>query len=565
MAGRTDQRGRADRSLLRATLRRTCSVAAKADGRSRRPTARSLSQSGARPATRTVFQRLLLTMTLTNRSKAAKPTGRSWQRSLAAFVAALGVMPVAASTRAAEVDEAFRHRNWTQIERHSVRWALEIHPDVETVQAVAAAGLTGEALAAARTAPVVQRPSLLLAAASGSDLPVQRRLEIVQAAFRAAQDDAMPSVSKAADLGNTAVAFARLGEDASARLAFDAATASANKSSGTSAYGVLIDALLLAAGANGAPPIWMLDGVAARADIGPGSDKVRVHRSLARGYFQVRQVAKAMAQLELALASVKDSSAAGDKRVAVQALARMALRYDAVDFARRHGELGELGGELAAYYARRNERAQALAEVARLGPGSLYVSHRSAAAMTIIGEAIDRRSVDAAVAYCTALCQLIGREEIRVRARLGRLQAQAGQHEGARANFLRARELLPLDPSMDARDVQATLDLAVAAQASGMHALAKETVAAAVQQTGYVSLTRRQSERPLVEARTSHALSELNDRTAATEMLLRAWSAVKALSEDAYGERSEKAKALLAIAKAARVLRSGMPRRASER
>jgi hypothetical protein len=120
----------------------------------------------------------------------------------------------------------------------------------------------------------------------------------------------------------------------------------------------------------------------------------------------------------------------------------VALHNDEIDIARRHGDLGELGAELAAFFARRNEPAKAMAEVAKLGDGSLYVSPKATAAGMIIRGAIDRQSIDEAVSYCAALCPFIGQGEIRVRTRIGELQAKAGQLESARSNFSRAQVIV---------------------------------------------------------------------------------------------------------------------------
>ncbi|AKJ27045.1 hypothetical protein [Caldimonas brevitalea] len=492
-------------------------------------------------------------MATTMQSKAAMLTRHLCNPILAAVALAVVALPGAALTPVAAIDEAFRQKNWAEIERRSLRWAQEINPDVLEVQAMAAAGMTDEAIAAARKSQPWQHPRLLLAAADGSDLPTPRKLEIVKAAFAAAQADAIPSRSRVEGLAQVAIVFARLSADDSAHQAFEAAMANAKLNSRDGAYGILADGLVPVTGTTDAP-MWMLDGVASQVGDLPASDEVRVHRALALGYFRVHQTKKANAQLAIALSGAQKLSERREKRVAVQSLARLALDNDELDFARRHGDLDELGVELAVYYARRNEQVKALAEIAKLGSGNLYVSPKQAAALTIINDAIERRATHTAMTYCAMLCQSLGTYEIKVRTRIGQLQAQEGQRDSAKANFLRAKELLPLDPQIAARDVLATLDLALAAEASGLHALAKEAVEAAVEQTMYVSLARRKAERPLSEARSSYALAELGDRAKATEMLLRAWSGTRDLADDYLGGKREKAETLLAIARAARVL-----------
>jgi hypothetical protein len=471
-----------------------------------------------------------------------------------AVVAALVAMPAAAATHADAIDQGIKQMNWAQVERASLRWALEIDPGVSTVQAMAAAGMTDEAMAAARLARPWERPRLMLAAAHGSDLPVPRKRDIVKAAFEAAQDESIRPVARPAALADVAMAFAALGEEAEARRMFDAALASAKQSSRDGAYGALVGGLVL--GGNAMQwPMWMLDGIAGQAGAVPASDRVQVHKALAIGYFRHRQPAKARAHLELALAAAQDISERRAKRIAVQLLVGFALDNDEIDIARRQGELGQHGAELAAFFARRNEPAKAVAEVAKLGDGNLYASPRAAAAGAIIWGAIDRQSIDEAVSYCAALCQFMGQGEVRVRTRIGELQAKARQPERARSSFLRAKELLLFGPYIGASEVQATLELALAAEAAGLHAFAKESALDAVRQTLYVSLARRKAERPLAEARASQVLAVLGDRPMATDMLVRAWSGVKEVPVDHLGGKPAKAEALLAMAKAARALK----------
>ena len=477
-------------------------------------------------------------------------------RIAAAVAAALVAMPVAAATLAEAIDQGIRQKHWAEVERASLRWALEIESNVSTVQAAAAAGMADEAIAAARLARPWERPRLLVAAARGSELPAPRKREIILAAFEAARADAVRPELRASALADVAIAFAALGQEADARRTFDAALASARQAASDGAYGLLVGGLALPGGA-GEWPIWMLDGVAGQASGVPAGDKVRVHEALAIGYFRLLQPVKARAQLELALAHAQELSERRRRRIAVQSLVTLALHHDEIDFARRHGELGELGAEMAAFLARRNEPAKAIAEVAKLADGNLYVSPRATAAGMIIRGAIDRQSIDEAVSYCAALCPLIGQGEIRVRTRIGELQAKARQLERARGNFSRARALLLFDPFIGASEVQATLDLALAAEAAGMHAVAKETALAAVRQTLYVSLARRKAERPLSEARASQVLSVLGDRAMATEMLVRAWSGTRELPVDHLGGKPAKAETLLAMAKAARALEPG--------
>ena len=153
----------------------------------------------------------------------------------------------------------------------------------------------------------------------------------------------------------------------------------------------------------------------------------------------------------------------------------------------------------------------------------------------------------------------MGQEEIRIRTRIGQLQAKAGQLDSARSSFSRARELLLFEPFIGDREVQATLALARATEAAGMHALAKEIALAAVRQTLYVSLARRKAKRPLAEALASELLSGLGDRDLATDLLVRAWSSTMELPVDHVGGRPAKAEALLAVAKAARALTPSRP------
>jgi hypothetical protein len=476
-------------------------------------------------------------------------------RVVSTVAAVLAALPAAASTLVHAIDQGIKQKNWTQVERASLRWALEIDPGVSTVQAMAAAGMTDEAMAAARLARPWERPHLMLAAARGSDLPAPRKRDIVKAAFEAAQPDSIRPELKAALLADVALAFAALGEEAEARRAFDTALASAKQASPDGAYGLLVVGLSLP-GAAMPWPIWMLDGVAGQASGVPANDKVQVHEALAVGYFRHRQPVKARVHLELAFAAAQDKSERRARRVAVQSLVGVALDNDEIDIARRHGELGELGAEMAAFFARRNEPTKALAEVAKLGDGNLYVSPKAAAAGAVIRGAIDRQSIHEAASYCAALCQFLGLEEVRVRTRVGELQAKARQIENARSSFLRAKELLLFGPYIGAREVQATLELALAAEAAGLHAFAKESALDAVRQTWYVSLARRKAERPLAEARASQVLAVLGDRPMATDLLVRAWSGAREVPVDHLGGKPAKAEALLAMAKAARALRS---------
>ncbi|RYE78661.1 MAG: hypothetical protein EOO80_08085 [Oxalobacteraceae bacterium] len=493
-------------------------------------------------------------MTTIERSKVAKVLGRLHGRIVLGVVATLVALPGAAeSSLIARIDEAFRLKDWTEVERGSLRWAQEIDPEVPTVRAMAAAGLNDEAIAAARLARPWQRARLLVAAASGSDLNAARKLEVLETAVEAAQTDALPVVSKASNLANIALAYGRLGEEAKAHRTFDAAIANAEQHSTHGAYGVLTDELLLTTRVQDVP-LWMLDGIARHKRL-PTSENVRVHRSLAAGYFRLRQPAKAVAQLEIALSGALDLRELRNRNIAVQSLAKLALDNDAIDFARRHGELDELGVEMSAFHARMNEQGKALAAIARLGSGNLYVAPRAAAALRIINDVVDRHLIDEALHYCALLCKYIGRDEIRIRARIGGMQAQAGQKERAMANFLLAKELLRSGSDMASSDVLTTLELAFAAEASGMHAVAKDVVATAVRQAAYVSLSRRKAERPLSEARTAQALAKLGDVRTATEMLARAWSNTSQLPDDHLGGKRQKAEALLAIAEAARTLK----------
>lgn len=485
-----------------------------------------------------------------------RPMARVCSRIVVAVVAVLVVVPAAATTLVDAIDQGIRQKNWTQVERASLRWALDIGPSAAAVQAAATAGMVDEALAAARLAQPWQRPRLLMAAATASDLPALRKREIIKAAFDAARADAIRPELRAAELADVAMAFFELGEEADARRSFDAALAHAKLSSPEGGYGLLVGALLLPGG--GVKwPIWMLDAVAAQASGAPARDKVQVHQALATGYFRLGEGGKARAHLELGFGSARELGEPRARRLAIQALARVALAHDDIDIARRHGEWGELGAELAAFHARRNEPAKALAEVAKLGTGNMYASPRAAAALVVIRGAIDRQSVAAAVSYCNALCPFIGQEEIRIRTRIGQLQARSAQPDSARSSFLRAKELFLFEPFVGAREVQATLDLALATKAAGMHALAKETALAAVRQTLYVSLARRRAERPLAEARASEVLSELGDRDMATDLLVRAWSSTQALPAGPLRDEPTKVEALLGIARAARALKPG--------
>lgn len=475
-------------------------------------------------------------------------------RIVVTVAAALLAMPAAASTLVDAIDQGIKRKNWTQVERGSLRWALEIDPGVSTVQAMAAAGMTDEAMAAAHAARPWDRPRLLMATVRGSDLPAPRRRDIVKAAFEAAQAESIRPEMRAKELADVAMAFANLGDEADARRTFDAALASAKRGAADGAYGVLVGGLVLPGGAM-QWPIWMLDGVAGQTSEVPASDKVQVHKALAIGYFRHRQPMKARAHLETALAAARDMSERRARRIAIQSLVSIALDHDDIDVARRHGDLRELGAEMAAFFARRNEPAKALAEVAKLGDGNLYVSPKAAAAGAVIRSAIDRQSIGEAVSYCVALCEFMGQEEVRVRIRIGELQAKARQIEHARSSFLRAKALLLFEPYIGAREVQATLELALAAESAGLHALAKESALAAVRQTLYVSLARRKAERPLAEARASQVLSALGDRQMATDMLVRAWSGARDLPVDHLGGKPAKAEALLAMAQAARAVK----------
>jgi len=496
-------------------------------------------------------------MKSTTHPKAANPFRPLCDRICVAMAAALVAIPCAASTLASDLDEAFSQKDWSAIERASLRWAQAINPEPSIVQRLAAAGMTSEAIAAARMAPPWQRPHLLLAAAFGSDLPTSRKHEIVKAAFEAAQAATMPSALRAASMASVAIAYTQLGNEPEAHQAFEAALANAKLNARDGAFGLLTDVLWSPSDELDLPT-WMLDGVASHADELPTNDKVPVHRSLAIAYFRARQAGKASAQLDLALCGAQALSDQRGRRVAVQSLARVALDHDLIEFVRQHGDVDGLGVEMAAFYARRNEQAKALAEVAKLGADSLYVSHKGAAALKIINGAMDRHAIDTAMSYCATLCPSLGLEEIKIRTRIGQQQVQLGQRESAKANFVRAKSLLDVNPYLGARDVLATLELAVAAEASGMHALAEDVVAMAVRQTAYVSRPRRKAERPLSEARASRVLSTLGDRAMATQLLMNAWAGTRDLPDKDLGGRAAKAAALVAIGEAARAMTSGV-------
>ncbi len=481
-----------------------------------------------------------------------------------AVAATLVTLTATASTPIQDIDKALRQKNWAGIEHGSLLLAQAIYPNASEVLEMVNAGMADEAIASTRKAQPWQRVPFLLAAASGNALPMPRKLKIVHAAFEVAQSDEIRTPAKVDGLADVALAYARLGANDEAHQAFNAALSNAKSGMREGAYGSLANTVVLQVGAPDTP-LWMLDEIASGTKDLPPGEAVMLHRSLAAGYFNLHQVGKAIGQLELALSSAQALSERREKRVAVQSLARLALDHDEMEFARQSGDLNELAGEMAAFYARKNDRARALNEIAKLGPGNLYTSPRQAAVLRIINDALKQGAIDRAVSYCTELCSVLVLEEIRVRTRIGQRQVEAGQRDGARANLLRAKELVRLgDPYIGDRDVLATLDLARAAKASGMQDLAKETVAAAVRQTGYVSLARRGAERPLSEARTSQVLSEFGNRDQAVEMLVRAWSEAKELAESPLGEQPQKAAALVEIAKAARALKPGRYRLESQ-
>jgi hypothetical protein len=134
-----------------------------------------------------------------------RPVAWVCSRIVVAVSAVLVAMPVAATTLVDAIDQGVRQKNWAQVERASLRWALEIKSNVSTVRATAAAGMADEAIAAARLARPWEHPSLLVAAARGSDLPAPRKREIIQAAFDAAQADAIRPELRAAALAEVAI------------------------------------------------------------------------------------------------------------------------------------------------------------------------------------------------------------------------------------------------------------------------------------------------------------------------------------------------------------------------
>lgn len=494
-----------------------------------------------------------LTMTSAIQSTVAKTTLRRFLVVLLAAYTALISIPALASAPFEDIDHAIRAADWAEVRRASLLWAQDIYPDASEVLAIAAASMTDEAVASARKAQPWQRAFFLLAAAEGSDFPVSRKLEIVHAAFEAARSDAIRPSVRVEGLVEVALAYLRLGANVQAHQAFKEALSNAKNGLQDHTYGVLVDTLVSPAGTTNAP-LWMLDELNASIRDLPPAEDVRSRRALAAGYFSLHQPEKAVGQLELAI-SVAKRLGGIEMRVAMHSLASTALDNDSIEFARQHGDMGELGLEMAAFYARRSEPGKALAEISKLGPGTLYVSPRQSAALTIINEAIDRRAVEQAMFYCKALCSSLVLDEIKVRTRIGRLQVQIGQRDSAKANFMRAKELIRLgDPYVGASDVFATLDLARAAEVSGLHSLATEIGLAAVQQAAYVSLSRRRAERPLAEAHVSQLLCELGVRAKATEMLELAWSDTREITDGYLGWEAQKAKALVAISEAARAL-----------
>jgi tetratricopeptide (TPR) repeat protein len=292
------------------------------------------------------------------------------------------------------------------------------------------------------------------------------------------------------------------------------------------------------------------------AEVRQIEDKVAFHRALAIGYFRLSQSAKAFAHFEQSRRAAQEMVNSPTKQAVLVSLDRLAIENDEIDLIGSRKDLGELGGELAAFHARRDEKDRVLAVISKLPADNLYVSYRGSASQSIVRAALARGAIDQVAFYCDALAPYLGSYEITARSQLGQLQANAGKLEASKASFMRAKSLIrPNDQYIGANDVAITLDLALMANAAGMTALAREVLLIAAQQTAYVSLDRRKTEVPLSQARTAQVLAKIGDREAAIEMLSRAWSTIQQIPVDYLGGKAANAEALLAIAAGARSLR----------
>lgn len=467
----------------------------------------------------------------------------------------------------AEVGTAIQKKDWPLVTRQA--FALASALDGSRVEHLAATGMTEEAVAAALKFFPSSRSALLLQINEvGPNLPIAKKTQIARLALEQAATPGIPASIAAGNLAEVALALTDLGLDESARSAFAAALAlgAVKEPAKPDDDATRSVAHVLAKNPKRKVPEWMLGALVNQLPkIADASSPAFAHIDVARAYFNLGKKAEAKTQLELALAAADRMPKGMRRNGAKSALTQLAAENGEVAFARRHGTESAFAPALASFHARSGNRAQALAQLAKTGPDTLYMSDKQAVSQQIIREALERKDAAAASFYAAEFHDLPATERVTAWTGIGKLQAEMGAVENAKASFQRAKEMLLLnDPYTAARDVTATLKLSLAIHESSLPALASEVATLAERQANYIH-SRRGGERAIAEGRVSEAVAQMGHREAATRLLVQAWSNTSGLPEDSHSRKMEKAEALRQLGLAAHRLgqKNLPPRKAS--
>lgn len=445
---------------------------------------------------------------------------------LAPAMAATAADPPASSSA---VDAAVRQGRWEELRRRALEEAVLLDPSsARTIGALAAAGATDAALAAARrSAPALRTTLLLSVAEQATQLPPRRRLDIVGEAGQSASAAGVLAQIGAGNAIAVALAYAHLGDDTEARQAWQRALAMAAATTPPVAASLVRRMAETSIGeTTNATPEWLLAGLSREVTLlAAGADRGFAHLALAQAWRQRGAQAESLAQLEAAMSAGSSETRRADRQLVLKAAARIAVQWDMPEIALRQVDADALAIEFTAYHARHRDRALALKTLERIGSDGLYVSHRSSAMVAAVQETIARGDAGEAAFYIERFGELLPLTRVDLWVRLARLQAEQGARDSTARTLTQALAVIPDTPDPHAsnrRDVATLLRLTRSLDELGRAAEARTAFAAAARQADYISL-RRNDERAMSRIALARFCTARGDRRLAAAQLRQAW------------------------------------------
>lgn len=453
----------------------------------------------------------------------------------------------------AGIENLIKAQKWTEVSRALFLEAQRVDPREWSIAVnQAKSGFVDDALASAQLMHPISRSALLLEIVrSAPSLSISRQKEVVQLAWDHAKGNTQSEYHRSGDLTAISLMYVAWGIEARAQTIYRDALAAAEKGlseASNGGYRRITEELLR-------PDVsslreWMFEPLLTRVERTPDLfGAVFAYRDLAKIRYRMGKTAEAMNLLNDGVAASNDMKEGVSKKIAVQALASLAIEMGEIDFAKRHGDQIQLIPEYALYEAARGNQAKALALISGVAD-TLYVNHRTGTLSRMASDAVRRKDLQSATFYAERLP--ISWDEMKAWTQIAEVQAANGDRASARASYAKADGALKKRTGTEYyyADVWATVALGESMAQNGFRDDGNQIVAGAIQQVETIP-RRRFEDRISALTLVAPALISIGKTVEGTTMLLEAYREAHDYPESDTMAKLKKAGQLSAIGMAA--------------